>query len=190
MTKEIRKIGKVGFLTSKMTSNFGDDVPYLKKHIKNARDLEGKRNKDIIISIIKNWVLSECELPEEMIEQLVWQCIARVIKDMEWNEDFQELLISALLYGTKVVKTNGKLVAHQVPGHLAVSFTLAIKFLEDQPIDMNFVSQSLGLSKKDMNFLERKFLTALDYNLYMNKEERDILKKKPISFEVLHTSAS
>jgi hypothetical protein len=133
MTKTLQ-----GFVKNSKRNSTVKSTAHIKKHIKNAKQLESLRKRQTIIHLIQGWILPEEELPLEIIEKLVG-IMEQLIADFEWDDDFEGLLITAVLYGTKVVKTHGRIPSDQVPNHLAVSICLATKYLEDQSIGILFL---------------------------------------------------
>ncbi len=149
--------------------------PFLKKHVKNAKDLENIRRRQVVIATLQSWIIPEEKLPEEVLEKIV-KGMEQLMIQMEFKEDFSEILLSALVYGTRVVNSKGHITSDQVMNHLALGLLLATKMLEDEGIDLDFVSAILELSKKHICRMERQFLQALDYNLYIPQQQLDILK--------------
>ena len=80
-------------------------------------------------------------------------------------------LIMSLIYIDKIcLKKDIILTKYNVHRILFSSILAAIKFNEDKICDNSFYSKVAGISLKELNALENKFLKIIDFDLFISKE--------------------
>ncbi len=61
---------------------------------------------------------------------------------------------------------------------LLVSAMVTVKMWEDWGISAGIVEEVIGISRKQLTEMERKFLSALDYSLFLSDEEIEEFKDR------------
>ncbi len=59
-----------------------------------------------------------------------------------------------------------------------MSILLSVKFLEDVAPNLSLVSDSLGVSKQRLIDIEKEFLQAMEYNLYISSAEIELIRSQ------------
>eukprot|EP01114_Cavostelium_apophysatum_P009210 TRINITY_DN22301_c0_g1_i1.p1 TRINITY_DN22301_c0_g1~~TRINITY_DN22301_c0_g1_i1.p1 ORF type:complete len:184 (+),score=32.34 TRINITY_DN22301_c0_g1_i1:184-735(+) len=142
----------------------------VKKHIKNARELERNRRKELIYQTINSWITSDHEPIEH--EQLAdyLGCIKQLCQLMGYHFK-SNLLLPSVIYADKYVHTVGTLDRDQVFHLLLTSALVAIKFWEDEGVDIELTCEIFGIDRKYFVQLEKDFLITLDYELMLSTKD-------------------
>jgi len=91
---------------------------------------------------------------------------------MEGYHYKRNLLIPTLIYADKYVQRCGQLGdLRDAFLLLLVSAMVTVKMWEDWGISAGIVEEVIGISRKQLTEMERKFLSALDYSLFLSDEE-------------------
>lgn len=144
---------------------------YLKKHIKNAKELERRREIESICVLVNNWLLpGQSSFDGHLIKQMM-KCIKKLIRLMDYKHFKKDLLFPTVIYADRYVKNHGLLEHSEVFHHLLISALIAIKFWQDFGVDMDLTAHVSGISKDELSQKERDFLSTIDYRLFLSTTE-------------------
>lgn len=155
---------------------------YLKKHIKNARELEKSRRREVIIHTVNSWIdlrLDEQIIPSSTLRDYI-TCIKKLVKLMGYHFK-KNLLFPSLIYATKFVTKVGKVRREKVFHLLLISALVTVKFWEDTGVDLELTSEVFGIDKTDIIEMEKTFLAKIDYSLMLSTKDVDSFKYQKLS---------
>jgi hypothetical protein len=94
-----------------------------------------------------------------------------LLRILNYTKIDKSTLIISLIYIDKIcLKKEIALTKYNVHRILFSSILIAIKYNEDKIYDNLFYSKVAGISLKEINVLENKFLKIIDFDLFISKE--------------------
>ncbi len=144
-----------------------------KKHIENAKRLEKERRLQLIHEVVNQWLSSD----SPAISRSVLKTFLTSIKDLIHMMGYRfttNLLFPTIIYANKFVKLTELIPDLKALFHLLlVSALITVKMWEDCGIDSLLVEEVVGVSRKQISLMERRFLAVLDYNLFLTPDHID-----------------
>lgn len=143
------------------------------EYFKQMKRLQKMRARQkFVLNLFNSW-LSKEEQPYTIEEMTTivssLEVYAHLIAD---DQERNLLLIPVVVYADKYAKAAQKLFSRdQIRNLLLISLVLTLKFWEDRSVDLESAGAVFGIPKKSVAFLEKKFLSALGWNLYISKDD-------------------
>ena len=129
------------------------------------------KNYKKIISFQKSSIFSAPEIPSISIKSY----LSRIQKFTELEEN---TLICSLIYLDKLTQMNGVILSpYNIHRLLFIAILTSIKYNEDVIYNYDYYAKVAGVSAKELNHLECKFLDLLQFKLFISKEEFETYKK-------------
>jgi len=140
----------------------------LKKHVKNAKELDKKRRMETIVRTINDWLVPGNTVAPEMLEQTI-ACIKQLSLLMGFHFD-KQLLVATMIYIEKFVQRHGPIQFADVFDLFVVASTVTMKFWAEEQyrVDMDLTSYVSGIPKKAISSMERVFLGTIEYSLFLD----------------------
>ena len=94
-----------------------------------------------------------------------------ILRILSYSKIEKSTLIISLIYIDKIChKKEIILTKYNIHRILFTSILVAIKYNEDKIYNNSFYSKVAGISMKELNALENKFLIIIDFDLFISKE--------------------
>lgn len=140
----------------------------MKKHVKNAKELDKQRRMDAIVRTINTWLRPGERIASFTLEQTI-KSIKQLSHLMGLHFD-KQLLVATMIYIEKFVKRHGALQFSDIYNVLIVASIITMKFWAEEQyrVDMDLTSYVSGIPKKQISTLERIFLGTIDYALFLD----------------------
>lgn len=85
-----------------------------------------------------------------------------------------QLVLPAVVYANKYIrKTQATYAKHQIFTLLLISTLVTVKYWQDGSVSLTEASRFYGIPKNKIVELEKRFLSTIDYSLYMSPSEAD-----------------
>lgn len=141
---------------------------FLKKHIRNAKELEKKQKKEIIYQQVNSWLgADQAKVDRATVKQLL-KCLRQLITLMGFRYN-KKLILPTFIYVDRFIQKHGHIEYKNLFNILLVSALVTLKFWEeDSGVDMNLTSYVSGIPVKEITALERDFLGKIDYSLFLS----------------------
>lgn len=138
-----------------------------------TRKLTNERNRKIfIVSLLNSWLSKKKDYFDFESVNAFLIILETAINKITIIESDTIILIPALLYGDKYVKSKQKLFKKkQVFGILMISLLLSIKFWIDGNIHLMNASIAFELPKQLIIDLELEVLKNVDWNLFISEKD-------------------
>eukprot|EP01117_Protostelium_nocturnum_P002924 TRINITY_DN13854_c0_g1_i1.p1 TRINITY_DN13854_c0_g1~~TRINITY_DN13854_c0_g1_i1.p1 ORF type:complete len:198 (-),score=60.59 TRINITY_DN13854_c0_g1_i1:195-788(-) len=161
---------------SKKSSSSSSRASSLPKHIRNAHKLEKKRRMQVIYSTVESWILSSADpsgspsfapiLNHEILNEY-FDAIRDLIGLMGYHYK-KHFLLPTVIYTDRYIKKSGSIDPSELFQLLLTSAIVTIKFWQDWGIDAAIFEEATGITRKEMNARERKFLNTIDFELFLD----------------------
>jgi len=145
-----------------------------RKHILNARFLEKERSLKAFQLHVNSWLAAnQPQCSSDEINELI-QVLKNMLKLMGYKLD-QDLLSTCIIYAERYVKLEGAITQGQLFHLLLIAALVSVKMWQDAGVDMELCSFVVGLPKKEISKMERRFLGILEWELFLDKKDIELL---------------
>ena len=129
------------------------------------------QNYKKIISFQRTSIFSAPQIPSISIKNY----LSRIQK---FTESEENTLISSLIYLDKLTQMSGIILSpYNIHRLLFIAILTSIKYNEDVIYNNEYYAKVAGITTKELNCLEFKFLDLLQFRLFISKEEFETYKK-------------
>lgn len=163
-------------------------LEFRKKHIQNAKVLEKQKRDNVIYRRIKSWLKEDEVILPETIRQY-FSCIKQLVKLMNY-EYKKNIILATVIYANKYIQNVGMISVNHLFRLLLTSTIVTIKFWEDGGVDLELCSYVFGITKKEINDMERHFLVKIGYELFLKNEDIENFEHESLGIRVSRTDSN
>jgi len=153
------------------------------QHKHRCKDKDKAKRHQLVCDRVNAWIPDNSTMQGDVkVSCSMLKDYMQIIKDIVHMEGYhykRNLLVPTLIYADKYVQKCGP-VADMRDAFLLllISAMVTVKMWEDWGISSGVVEEFVGISRKQLREMERKFLAALDYSLFLSEEEIQQFKER------------
>jgi len=153
-------------------------------HQHRCKDKDKAKRHQLVCDRVNSW-LSPYHSPVQAdirVSCAILKNYLQVIKDIVHMEGYhykRNLLVPTLIYADKYVEKCGQVGdLRDAFLLLLISSMVTVKMWEDWGISAGVVEEAVGISRKELTLMERRFLSALDYSLFLSDQDIQDFKSR------------